>query len=379
MDPVREYLQTLLRTQAEVEAFICPDVKDDVRANNAGWTYSPEFGWVLKDSVRPDGLGGSRTFYHYEADGARRMINAGDVPCRIHTYGDSFTHCDQVSDGETWQEYLAAHLREPLANYGVGGYGVYQAYLRMLKVEAATPAEYIIFNIFQDDHYRSLDAWRSIRFGKKTPCGYTLPHLRVDPDTGEVAERPNICVRPDEVFKLADLDWVEKTFTDDPVLQMVLGTRSDAGGKDTWVPMGFGLTQAAASDDEAIARLRDSHTQAALRSTCWILDRLAEFAAEMGKKIFIVLSYGGGIGRDLRGVDRWDQAVLDHLKAKPFGVVDLRDAHKADFANYACDVDTYLKQFFVGHYSPVGNFFEAQAVLPALIEMLDPKPEPYRP
>ena len=29
-----------------------------------------------------------------------------------------------MNDGETWQEYLAAHLREPIRNYGVGGYSV---------------------------------------------------------------------------------------------------------------------------------------------------------------------------------------------------------------------------------------------------------------
>jgi hypothetical protein len=46
--------------------------------------------------------------------------------CRVHTYGDSFTHCDQVSDGETWQEFLAAHLQEPVKNFGVGGYSVFQ-------------------------------------------------------------------------------------------------------------------------------------------------------------------------------------------------------------------------------------------------------------
>ena len=59
--------------------------------------------------------------------------NGGDRPCRMNTYGDSFTQCHQVSDGETWQEYLAAHLGEPVRNFGVGGYGVYQAYRRMLR------------------------------------------------------------------------------------------------------------------------------------------------------------------------------------------------------------------------------------------------------
>ena len=56
-------------------------------------------------------------------------------PCRINTYGDSFTQCHQVSDAETWQEYLAGHLGEPIRNFGMGGYGVYQAYRRMVREE----------------------------------------------------------------------------------------------------------------------------------------------------------------------------------------------------------------------------------------------------
>ncbi len=37
---------------------------------------------------------------------------------RINTYGDSFTECEQVGDGQTWQEYLAGHLGEPVRNFG---------------------------------------------------------------------------------------------------------------------------------------------------------------------------------------------------------------------------------------------------------------------
>lgn len=91
---------------------------------NRGWTYDSELGWVLSDSVRSDGIDGSSTFYHYEwttgpRTGCRKLVNAAGRRSRIHTYGDSFTHCDQVSDAETWQEYLAAHLQEPVENYGV--------------------------------------------------------------------------------------------------------------------------------------------------------------------------------------------------------------------------------------------------------------------
>src|SRR5262249_16347034 len=95
------------------------------------------------------------------------MINYAHEPCRLNAYGDSFTEGVQVSDGETWCEYLAAHLGEPVRNFGIGGYGVYQAYRRMLRQEAtATTAEHLILNIWGlDDHLRSIDAWRWLRFG----------------------------------------------------------------------------------------------------------------------------------------------------------------------------------------------------------------------
>jgi hypothetical protein len=46
-----------------------------------------------------------------------------------------FHACHQVSDNETWQEYLAGHLGEPIRNFGMGGFGVYQAYRRMIREE----------------------------------------------------------------------------------------------------------------------------------------------------------------------------------------------------------------------------------------------------
>lgn len=136
----RKYLeQHCLRSQESIDAFLKLDYHQRYDTQGYGWTYDVEVGWVLVDSVRADGIDGSNTFYHYEPTGCRRRINFPEKEARIHTYGNSFTHCDQVSDGETWQEYLAAHLQEPIENYGIGGYSVYQAYRRMLKVEKDHP------------------------------------------------------------------------------------------------------------------------------------------------------------------------------------------------------------------------------------------------
>ena len=95
--------------------------------NDRGWTFDAELGWVHLDGIsRGDGVHGTDTFYYANAaDG--RTLGAFTAPSRIHAYGDSFTYCDQVNNGETWQDYLSARLQEPVRNYGVGDYSVYQA------------------------------------------------------------------------------------------------------------------------------------------------------------------------------------------------------------------------------------------------------------
>ena len=228
-DDVRTYLKRLMPSREQVDDFLRGVQGPEKLSRNRGWVFDADLGWVLCDSVRPRSLDGSKGFYRYEADGARKVVNFPDRPCRIHTYGDSFTHCDQVSDGETWQEYLAAHLQEPIRNYGVGGYGVYQAYRRMLKVEKAHPAEYIILNVWDDDHYRNLDSWRAVRFGHRTPCGYTLPYLRVNVREDRCEKIENLCRESQEVYRLGDPDFVWRTFKDDPVLKVALAGRG--GGR----------------------------------------------------------------------------------------------------------------------------------------------------
>ena len=41
-------------------------------------------------------------------------------------------------------------------------------------------------------------------------------------------------------------------------------------------------------------------------------------------------------------------------------------------------LDEYLSRYYVGHYNPLGNVFQAFAIKDALVEMLEPKPIPYR-
>lgn len=368
----RTYLQSQSKTREAIDAFLKLDYQDSYDAKGLGWTYDAELGWILVDSIRRDGIDGCKTYYHYEPTGARQRIHAPDQTARIHTYGNSFTHCDQVSDGETWQEYLAAHLREPIENFGVGGYSVYQAYRRMLKVEREHPADYVVLNIWDDDNFRNLDAWRTLRFGRHSNCGFTLPHINVDLESDILTERENLCPTPDDIRRLSDPDWLIETFADDPVLSSVLeviATRSPSPTEE--VPLGVGLPGEADLVQSQLA-------QKALRATRYVLEQTEAFVEKTGKKLLVILSYShGGILRALQGKPNWDQATVDFLQTRDYPFVDLRQHHLAEFNNFNLEPSAYLSRYYNGHYAPAGNFFFAQALKDTFVDWLAPNPLPY--
>src|SRR5262245_58267371 len=218
--PVREFLKALLLTRADVDDWLAGKEFPFCK-------YDAELGYLHIDRDFREGVSGAICQYRYDRLDARRMKAHADKPCRINTYGNSFTSCEQVSDGETWQEVLAAHLCEPVRNYGIGGYSVYQAYLRMRREEQRAPARYIVLNIFDDDHYRNLHGWQRIRFGlNRISPQPTIPHVRVNADRKEFRELANPCPTKESLYELCDLDTVYNKFKDDFYLQTILSRRA---------------------------------------------------------------------------------------------------------------------------------------------------------
>lgn len=100
---VRRYFDQLAFTPDSVSGWI----EGRGTGNYINERHDRAVGWVPVEGTYRHGLDGSLTCYSYDPSGARRMVHQREQPCRINTYGDSFTHCDQVNDGETWQEVLA--------------------------------------------------------------------------------------------------------------------------------------------------------------------------------------------------------------------------------------------------------------------------------
>jgi hypothetical protein len=368
--------------------------------------FDPELGYTLHDSLVPWGEGGSRTIETVLPSGARsRYLYAGSKP-RINAYGDSFTEGNQVSDGETWQEYLAGHLGEPLGNFGVGGYGVYQAYRRMLRVEqTADGAQYVIFYVWGDDPTRSV---MRCRWGHIYPwhgpfqreqglfSGNPWAHVEVDLETGSFVELENPLSTPDSLYAMCDPEWMLEHLRDDLALQLAVY----AGDADYGEPgrideldrpkierlaelLDFPFDWGADADQRRqAAKLLNRYGQ---RATVVILDKVRAFTHGAGQTLLVALNYTARTDHFRGAVVAWDgtrrdQEILDHLVAGGVPLFDMNAVHQREHEQAGGSYHEYLSRYMVdgdGHYNPRGNHFFAYALKDPLLELLDPKPLPY--
>ena len=84
-----------------------------------GWQYRPGH-QSATDHLSGQGLRSAREY-------------ASDPPAgtlRIAVFGDSYVYCNEVADAESWPQQIETGWRAEVLNYGVGGYGADQAFLR---------------------------------------------------------------------------------------------------------------------------------------------------------------------------------------------------------------------------------------------------------
>ena len=82
----------------------------------------------------------------------------------ISTYGDSLTFCRYVNDNETWQHRMSQKLKKNIKNFGVGNYGLDQAYLkyRLNKKKKVDKSKIVIFGFGPETIRRNLSTWKHL-------------------------------------------------------------------------------------------------------------------------------------------------------------------------------------------------------------------------
>ncbi|MCP4313855.1 MAG: hypothetical protein GY790_21585, partial [Bacteroidetes bacterium] len=291
-----EYIRGSTASEEEIDVFL----------NELSWAqFDQEVGYILGNYYPTDGWNNSRTISTAREDGARSSFNYTDRPCRINSYGNSFTQCHQANDAETWQEYLAGHLGEPVRNYGMGGFGVYQAYRRMLREEQSeNSAEYLLFYIWGDDHLRSLLRCRyalTQGWNKKTDetegigkmfHGNFWPNVEMNLSTGKLEEHESRIRDREKLVQMTDPDWMYENLKDDLALQLYLFKL----GKISQMDMKKMNRLAECLDVEFNEQAEDMREEAGallnhygFASTIYLLQKSREFADAHGKKLMVIL------------------------------------------------------------------------------------------
>ena len=380
-----EHIRTTLPIRKEIDVFL----------NEMSWAqFDRDIGYVLGNYIPHDGMDGSSTISTVQSNGARTQFMYKDRPCRINTYGNSFTQCHQVSDGETWQEYLAGHLGEPVRNFGMGGLGVYQAYRRMVREEKTSlGAKYDILYLWGDDHIRSLlrcrymliTGWnrqtnRTEGIGRMFH-GNFWSNVEMNLETGELEEKENLLPTPESLYKMTDPDWMYDTLKDDLALQMYLYKNnqiSDISIKQLKTLSNHLKCPADFDSDNlcpAVAKLLEKYS---FEATKYILAKAKEFVRTNDKKLMVIIFDPYGVTRPLmQGTDRYDREIVDFLNVNGFNYIDMNLLHVEDFKSFNLSVNDYFKRYFIGHYNPAGNHFFAYSIKDRIVKWLEPKPITY--
>lgn len=382
-----QYIRTGVPARREIDVFL----------NGLSWAkFDPEMGYILGKYIPHDGLNQSSTLSTIGPNRARTAFMYTNKPCRINTYGNSFTQCHQVSDGETWQEYLAAHLGEPIRNFGMGGYGVNQTYRRMLQEEKTDHgAEYILFYIWGDDHVRSLLRCRYMliqQWSKEQDAregvgrmfhGNFWPNIEMDLEKGQFVEHDSRITSAQDLYRMTDPNWMYANLKDDLALQMALFRKGAIGTIDQTQlkKLARCLHSSVAIDqtDNLPAAVSQLLNEYGFAATKYLLGKAKTFAEEHHKKLLVILFDPYEVTKSLiKNGTRYDQDVVDYLHRNGFTYFDMNLVHAADYKQFNLSVEDYFKRYFVGHYSPAGNHFFAYSILPKLLEWLSPKPITYQ-
>jgi hypothetical protein len=135
-----------------------------------GWRYAPHF----RDNLSQMNSKALRSNREYTA-------RPPDNVLRIAAFGDSFVYGSEVDNASAWPAVMESqHPDLEVLNYGVGGYGVDQAYLRYLLEGKDLSPKVVLIGYSPDDINRTVNVYR--RFLTDLDSALIKPRYVLDAD-----------------------------------------------------------------------------------------------------------------------------------------------------------------------------------------------------
>ena len=119
---------------------------------------------------------------------------------RISAFGDSFTQCADVNNNETWQVFMeSCDTNLEVLNFGVGGFGLDQAYLRYLKDGVHYQSDIVLIGYMSENISRNVNTYRPF-YRRNGGVPFTKPRFQVD--GGSLSLLPNPMKKLDDYQEL---------------------------------------------------------------------------------------------------------------------------------------------------------------------------------
>ena len=158
-------------------------------------SFSPTLGWNIKPN-------GSLGLYQANSSGFRSSKEYALTPppgvLWVSTFGDSFTHGDDVKNEDTWQAKMEQFgLNLEVLNFGVGAFGLDQAYLRYLEDGPRYHPHIVLMGFMTENIFRIVNTYRPFYF---TQTGTPLTKPRF------ITREDNLVLIPNPMPSLQDYE-----------------------------------------------------------------------------------------------------------------------------------------------------------------------------
>ena len=339
-DPVRTSLPDPDRRI--LERMVAGDVMYHVLDPTLGWAIRPDSeAWSYRSN--PQGLRGGRLYASAPLAGV----------LRVAAFGDSFTHGDDVTNAETWEEHLE-RIERPGApvevlNFGVGAYGPDQAFLRYLVERRRfedLAGSVIVLGSTSENINRVVNVYRPFYFYYPGGLSLTKPRFRIEHNHLILQENPlptrshyqRLLDNPqEELTRIGENDHFFRSRTPRPGL--------------AWLPS-LRLLALAMEANEIVVDGRYNTKSEAYR----ILTKIVEAEVWQSESVPVVILFPDqtDLNRLRRGEDSVYAPLLEHLKRRKCHVLDMGDSLAV--APYP------TRELVPGHYSPLANALVATAL-----------------
>ncbi len=170
-------------------------------------SFSNKLGWDRKPGSKGiENNLGNVSHFSISEKGYRNSENVFNNS-KICTFGDSYTFCRFVSDDETWQHYLENMCKTHVRNYGVGNYGLDQAFLKFEKTNLNNENKVLIFSMVPETISRIHSYWKHyLEFGNI----YSFKPKFYINKNHEIVKLDNYLVNKDFKNIYKNIDYVKK-------------------------------------------------------------------------------------------------------------------------------------------------------------------------